>query len=165
MASFLCPLALIVPGTQHMLDNAIRELLLALPIWTAWQAQSKVVCQWLGSQGHREFLQARLPPGHPRTPKLRKSFERAPDRFAKWRWQTLGNVTRDLVRMQAAVQAAVSTMAGPADLNTREHDVARKFLEATRDPEFWGRAQGLGQLSKPIRDISGWAKGCDCHKA
>ena len=50
---FLYPLALVVPGTQHILDNALREVLHVLPCWVPWQAQAKVACQWLGSRGHR----------------------------------------------------------------------------------------------------------------
>ena len=162
---FLYPLALVVPGTQHLLDNAMKEVVQALPFWATWQTQSKVVCQWLGSQGHREFLQTRFPRGHPDVAKWRKSLQMAPDRFAKWRWQTLGNVTRDLDRMQAAVRAAVATMTDPGDLGTRDAETSRAFMTTVQDPEFWDRATGLRELTKPIQRIAGWAKGCDCHEA
>ena len=52
-ATYLYPLALVVPGTQHILDNALREVLQVLPFWIQWQAQAKTVCQWLASRGHR----------------------------------------------------------------------------------------------------------------
>ena len=162
--SFLYPLALAVPGTQHLLDNALRDILHRLPFWKTWQAQSKVVCQWLASQGHREFLQARLPTAGPDTASLRTALQRAPDRFAAWRWQTLGNVTRDLERMETAVRAAMVTVSRAEDLNTRDSVSARAFLDATQDPDFWAKARGLRQLTEPIRKLSGWAKGCDCHE-
>ena len=62
---FLYPLALVVPGTQHILDHALREVLHTLPFWVTWQAEAKAVCQWLSSQGHREFLEERIPQAHP----------------------------------------------------------------------------------------------------
>ena len=70
----LYPLALATPGVQHILDNALREVVHQLPGWAEWQAQAKTVCQWLGSLGHRQFLQARLPQDSPDTPAHMKAF-------------------------------------------------------------------------------------------
>ena len=87
-----------------------------------------------------------------------------PDKFADWRWQTLGNVTRDLERMESAVGTALDTIYEESDLVTRDCVTARAFLRAVRDPEFWDRARGLRKFIAPIRKLSGWAKGCDCHE-
>ena len=81
---FLYPLALVVPGVQHLCDNAIKDMVQRLPFWPVWQAQAKAVCQWLAKRGHRTFLQARLPAAAAATPAWKRDLERAPDRFAHW---------------------------------------------------------------------------------
>ena len=161
--SFMFPLALFVPGTQHLLDNALKDMLHSLPMWKTWQAQAKVVCQWLASTAHREFLQERLRVAHPDTPDWQLALKKKPDKFAAWRWQTLANVTRDLERMESAVVAALATVSEPADLKSKDAHTARAFLDATQDLAFWNCARGLRQLCQPVRRLSGWAKGCDCH--
>ncbi len=48
-APFLFPLALQVPGTQHIIDLIVRDVL-AQAWWPQWEAQAKEVCQFLRSQ-------------------------------------------------------------------------------------------------------------------
>ena len=59
----------------------------------------------------------------------------------------------------------MATISSPADLHTREQPTARAFLDATLDPQFWARARGIRELTEPVRKLSGWAKGCDCHES
>ena len=164
-AAGLYPMALAVPGMQHILDNVIRDTLRALPWWPAWQAQAKLVCQWLGNQGHREFLQHRLPEADPATQAHRAALVTGCDRFAEWRWKTLSAVTRDLRRLEGAARAALATVSQPSDLATRDSRTAQDFLTAARDASFWDRARGLGDLVQPVTDLAGWVRGCDCHEA
>ena len=70
---------------------------------------------------------------------------------------------RFLGQMEGAVRAAVATIASAADLHTRDTGASKAFLGATLDNEFWARAKGLRQLSRPVRELSGLANGCDCH--
>ena len=160
----LFPLALTVPGPQHVLDGILEAALAQMDFWPAWQAQAKVVCQWLASEGHREFLRARLPQGAPDTAHQSARLRKRPDRFAKWRWGTLSAVTRDLVGLEWAVKAAVATVGRPEDLASRDTTTARAFLDATMDPRFWLTAASLRRVAQPVKKFSGWVKGCSCHE-
>ena len=161
--SFMFPLALYVPGPQHILDNLLRDSLRTLVWWPEWQAQAKVVCQWLSGQGHREFLQQRLPGTGKATPSVTASLDTGCDHFAEWRWQTLSDVTRALCRMEGAVRGAMASITDAADLGTRDSNTAKAFVAAVVDHAFWDRARAFVQLLQPVRHLSGWLKGCDCH--
>ena len=164
--SFLFPLALQVPGLMHLLDKVLKSGVEVLPWWPSWQTQAKVVSQWLGNKGHREFLQSRLRESDPATLALhKKSLQTGCDRFAAWRWQTLANVARDLDRMRDAVRAALASVSKPADLGTRDAPTASAVLQAIHDDVFWRRASGLRQVLAPVHKLSSWVKGCDCHEA
>ena len=110
---FLYPLALVVPGPQHILDTSLTRGLESLPWWPEWQRQAKVVCQWLRPGNHRSLLRQMLrdaggPPEQlaSRVNALTKGCES----FAAWRWKTLSTMTADLSRLEEPVRAVVSTV-------------------------------------------------------
>ena len=86
---YLFPLALSIPGGQHILDNALQTALIATKWWPEWQRQAKVFVQWLAPTSRRDFLAERVKNANlakdiskQRTVKaLTLSF----NRFAKWR--------------------------------------------------------------------------------
>jgi len=165
---FLYPMALRVPGPQHMIDNVLKDTLQSLAWWPAWQQQAKVVCQWLHNQGHRDFLQMHLVKrGGDETllASRRKSLSAAIERFAKWRWKTLSAVTAGLLRVEDAVRAAMDEIHSPINLGSRDVGIAATFLSATKDPVFWDCASALHMLCQPLMSLSNWIRGCDCHEA
>ena len=161
-SAYLFPLALSVPGPQHILDVVMREVLEGLPFWPHWQAQAKVVCQWLSSEGHRHFLQEIL--GRLGAVQLRGSLSTSCDRFVAWRWQTISNVTRDLGLKEEAIRVAMGTLDGPDQLGTRDAPKASACFSAIKDPTFWSRARALRQCTLPLSRLSSWVRGCDCHQ-
>ena len=163
---FLYPLALVVPGPQHIIDTATQRGLEALPWWPDWQRSAKAVCQWLRPHGHRQLLQERLlSAGGDHAQAHIKSLNTACDSFAHWRWKTIATVTRDLVRKQDAVVSATSGLQSASALSSRDGGGAAAFLSAVADAEFWRRAVALGQLVAPLASYSAWLRGCDCHEA
>ena len=160
---FLYPLALAVPGPQHILDNALKDCLPKLAWWLQWQAEAKIVCQWVHSRGNRDFLAQALrgvPSEENET--MANSLRFGVPLFAHWRWGTVSDVTRGLLRVSAAVQAGVQR-AGFQHVRWRDGPEAHKFLAAVRSQEFWDRAVTLRELASPIAEFSGWLKGCNCH--
>ena len=162
-SGFLYPLALAVPGPQHIIDGILKEALHCLEWWPAWQKQAKVVCQWLSKPAHREYLQSRL--RHAGMGIHCKALDNTIDRFAQWRWKTLASVTSGLASVENAVRAFTQGATSITDLVTRDATTARIFWDASMDPLFWGRASGLNALSKTLTSLSGWIRGCDCHEA
>ncbi|MFM7979961.1 MAG: hypothetical protein ACKPKO_11665, partial [Candidatus Fonsibacter sp.] len=101
--SFLFPLALLVPGTQHIIDWVIKRAVSYFQWFPLWNASAKVLLQLMHSQNQRERLQDFLLSHFPDTPErglIVKSLSVAGTRFAQWRWQTLHQVTVSLLRMQ-----------------------------------------------------------------
>ena len=129
---FLYPLALVVPGPQHIIDIATQRGLEALPWWPEWQRSAKAVCQWLWPAGHRQLLEQLLRAAGGDADALQaqiKTLATSCDSFAHWRWKTLATVTRDLVRTQEAVVSATSGIQAASELSSRDGGVAATFFE------------------------------------
>ena len=86
------------------------------------------------------------------------------DRFAQWRWKTLGQVTRQLTDMERAVRVALEGQTA-ADLGSRDVGAAATFLAAASDPQFWDRASALKHMIAPLMEFASWLRGCPCHEA
>ena len=161
---FLYPLALAVPGPQHILDNALKAAFPKLPWWTSWQAEAKAVCHWLHSRANREFVQhALLQINRGDRDLLVATLKHSVPPFAHWRWGTVTAVTRGLARVEQAVRIAV-TPAVIASVRWRDGPEARAFALAVGSDAFWGRARALRALAAPVSTFSGWLKGCSCHE-
>ena len=165
---YLYPLAMVVPGPQHIIDTATQRSLEALPWWPDWQRSAKAMCQWLRGAGHRQLLQERLRAaagGQPDVVQEQvRSLNTSCDSFAQWRWKTLATVTRDLARKASAVVAACSGIQTASELSSRDGGAAATFLTAAQDPQFWTRVSALSTLVAPMASFSAWIRGCDCHE-
>ena len=162
-AAFLYPMAIAVPGPQHIIDGILKDVLQNLDWWPSWQKQAKVVCQWLHNRGHREFLQSRL-----RAAGLDKyclSLDASIDRFAQWRWKTLANVTAGLAHVEDAMRAVAQVFSSAKDLASRDIATGKIFLDTSKDSQFWDRASGLKSVSNIMKLLSAWVRGCECHEA
>ena len=163
--AFLFPLALGVPGMQHILDSILKDSLRALSWWPIWQAQAKAVSQWLGYENHRDFLQSRLASLSEGASEAKESLRHGCDTFATWRWHTLATVTADLCRLEGPVRAAMGTLRKSAELGSRDSTHAQEVWQAVNDEEFWAKAHGLQMLVNPFKELAGWIRGCSCHEA
>ena len=162
----LYPLALVVPGPQHILDGALRLGLETLPWWPAWQRSAKIVLQWLHPKNRRVFLQHKLKDSlaSPQDMELfMKILDCSCESFAQWRWKTLGRVTSHLARLRPAVQVATEGLQ-PGQIASKDSGIALEFLQTVRDDVFWCRGIALGQLCRPLTEFSSWLRGCECHE-
>ena len=156
---WLYPNAMKVPGSQHILDTILQDGLQRVCWWPVWEAHAKSVCQWVHKKPRREFLQARL---------IRceedvvRTLDAGCEKFADWRWKTLGQVVRDLRRMETALRHATVALS-TSDLGTRDSVQSQMFLEAVHSQAFWTRTKALETLAKPFIQFSSWLRGCDCH--
>ena len=167
-AGHMFPLALGVPGSQHLIDSCMRGSLEGMSWWPDWQRRAKIVCQWLQPRTRREFLASCLESAGGQAagaPALVASLGKTCDRFADWRWQTLGKVCDGLTRMEDAVRLAVAPMTQAADLRSRDGPGAVAFLNTAKEDAFWEKAKMLRIAIRPMLDFAGWIKGCDCHEA
>ena len=164
----LYPLALCVPGCQHILDSALVRGLESLAWWPDWQKSAKTTCQWLGPKMHRDLLAGLIAKQSVSAQSLEvllKSLTNAVDTFAEWRWKSLANVTKYLCRVHEAVVAATASISCATQLASGPDGQASVFLSSAQDGAFWSKARALGLLTKPITDMSSWLGGCECHEA
>ena len=165
-AGWLYPLALVVPGPQHIIDSAIRRGLEALPWWPDWQRSAKAVCQWLRPAFHRDFLVDRLEQLGGQQDVIQAgvaSLRHSVESFACWRWKTLIRVTRHLARVETAVIVATRGLSA-SHLSSKDTGAAAAFLDSVAQEHFWQRARVLGQLVAPLAELSSWIRGCGCHE-
>ena len=57
MSPFLFPLALSVPGPQHLIDNVLQCGMGQLSWWASWEPELKSVTQWINPVGNRRAAQ------------------------------------------------------------------------------------------------------------
>ena len=157
---YLYPNAIVVPGPQHIIDNALHTSLEGQVWWPAFQVSLKAVAQWLHPVTNRRFLRSKLPAED----SLRPAFEKGCDRFATWRWKTLAKVTGDLKRLETAVRSALPSV-GPADELASRTGQLGVFLATSKDPAFWERVRWAHRLLGPLTSFAAWIRGCDCHEA
>ena len=104
--SFMFPLAIGVPGTQHILDNVLYEL------WPSFEKELKAVAQWLAPIGNRRALQHMLRVRVPEEEEAIQKLDRTMDRFAQWRWKTLSSCLYALCLLEPPLRlvTAVTTL-------------------------------------------------------
>ena len=164
-ARMLFPLAIVVPGPQHIVDNVVEHGVESLLWWGDWEAEAKIVSQWLKPINNRRWLKERVQRiGGDRAQARLASLDKGCDSFAHWRWKTLGNVTRDLTRMEDAVRSCIAKVSKASELGTRCARSANAFWSAARDPVFWERTKRLKRLIQPLKEFASWLRGCDCHE-
>jgi len=165
----LFPLAMHVPGSQHILDGVLRDGVSEIIWWKQWEASAKSICQWMHLRGHREALQSLLRRAWP-APSAEmgatiKALNKSCDRFAEWRWKTLGNVVRDLLLYKPALCEVEKHIRSASEISTKDAGAASAFLAAVRSAEFWARCRLLEVVVAPVKKFAAWLRGCPCHEA
>jgi len=158
------PLALVIPGPQHIIDNVLQTSLMVLPSFKDFQVSVKVVSQWLQPVSNRRLLQDQLRARGGALAASAKLLDAGCDRFADWRWKTLDLVTRALLRMRPAAQEAAKLIGSAAEISTRNEGAAGAFLESVKDDHFWETVVWTRRVIKPLVAFSSWIRGCDCHE-
>ena len=164
---YLYPLALVVPGPQHILDTCLTRGLDMISWWPEWQRLAKTMCQWLRPANRRSLLGQKLREAGGAPDELAsrlKALEKSCESFAAWRWKTLSSVTSDLSRLEDSVRCVLSSVTSAAQLSSRDSGEAASFVESGRDPEFWARNAMLSKVTGPIAAFSSWLQGCPCHE-
>ena len=163
---FLFPLALKIPGSLHIIDWVLQRACCSFSWWPHWSAKSKLIMQFMSSKNQRERMQewlAKADIEEAERGRLIKSLDRSANRFAHWRWQTLREVTSAMVRFRDAMRVAAASPNGPVLFESKE-DKSRELRSAILDSATWDMTEALIGVIRPLTDLSGWIKGCDCHQ-
>ena len=88
-------------------------------------------------------------------------LSKKPNAFADWRWGTLDEVSRALLRFRPLLEWLVSAHGGTlASLFGPSADKMRRDIA---DLVFWGTLHALQEVLGPIFHMLGWIRGCPCH--
>ena len=105
-------------------------------------------------------MKARVPEGSEEAESLHKTC----DSFAKWRWNTISKVARDLDRMETAVRKSTASLEA-REFTSRGGEWYGLFLDAVRTDVFWVRLRIIDTLSTVTCRFSAWLRRCACHEA
>ena len=168
---FLYPLALQVPGVLHIIDWIVKDTVHKLPFWPVWQKQAKTLLQFMHGRSHRQLVielikgRATDPEEAERLLAGAKLAQLGTTRFAHWRWRTLYEAVKDLMRIQEATKFVMSTLKAPAkDLALRNASAANDIKAIGTDERFWSGATAIHHIISPLMQFASWVSGCDCHE-
>ena len=163
----LFPLAVETPGSQHIIDRAIKETLALLPWFPSWERQAKHVLQFLKPVMMRHKFQSiirRGPLSHAERHALITSLDSALESYAQWRWRTLERACRSLLRVEAAVRYAAS-IAHPSELRMKDRTGSSDVWAIAGSTLLWDRCRALQHVVQPVNHLSGWIRGCEARGA
>ena len=163
-SEFMFPRALVVPGPQHILDNVLQSSVEALRWWASYEVALKTVSQWVNPVGNRRAMQFFLRRGG--RSEMAKLLSKGVDRFAHWRWKTLGNVVKSLGELEPALRQ-VLLVTTVDELKRRRKGVGEieKVWAFISEDSFWARRAWVQTQIAPVLEFAQWVRGCHCCEA
>ena len=167
--NYMFPLAIKSPGIQHIIDWVIKQLLQKLSFWDEFEKSAKTVLQFVHSSGHRDKMVNLIDSLNnldgQRKVQLKATLTKSVYDFAKWRWHTLADACRALLRIREVCEVCF------ADLNDvqrnfvfREKNIGLKLHSIIKSKTIWPQATALKLLTKPLIKFSSWLRACKCHE-
>ena len=166
---YMYPLALSIPGTQHAVDNVVKDAIKNIDWFAEWASDAKSLCQWVNQSGHRDKLKdilrnrENLPEDVDKVA-LAKDLDTGCERFASWRWKTVTLTTSSLLRLRRALQQTVGHCHSASDLDVSDNAVAQTLIKTVNCDAFWCKTGALNACFQPLGKFSSWLSGCPCHE-
>ena len=165
---FLYPFALQVPGLLHILDWVVRETVESFNFWPTWQAKAKRILQYTHSANHRGLLRQIISDHNANGTEaatMTHSLLTSTGRFAKWRWKTLSQATKDLSRVESAFRFVAGCCSEfQKSLSIRDSAAAAALHVACSDSKTWNQAHVVSWVIEPLMNFMKWVQGCACHE-
>ena len=157
---FLFPFALKWPGTQHMLDSCLREVVLKdIPWYSDWVPELKTIAKTLGYTSYTDVLVASLRSQSQHD--YARVLESPIEDFQQWRWGSLVRCSRDVQKRKDAAKAG--WVDSEFDLKGEQLHTTSKLLKETAAANtFWLRLSFILLVFGPLEDLRGWVRGCAC---
>ena len=161
----LRPFALPVAGWNHIVDWVGKAATTRLPFWPSWLDRVRAVIRLLQQEGVRDRLRQILLEVSTATGDVGAAdLQRFSASFASWRWESLFQRTRELLRVERSLRAAWAAVAsGAVRLPIREDSLRTTAHEAIMSAEWWRQCHALHRLHGPVEGLRRWGTGCPCH--
>ena len=141
---FLIPKALMVPGWHHLSDNILRSTLNGVAFFPSFLSALKALASFLRIDAYRQILRAQVQ--HDSDVDM-ACIGTVPPSFADWRWGTLHNVLRWMLRAKTCLQVA--------------WEEAR---DTVMSENFWFQAIVVQDVARASDSLRVWGAGCNCHR-
>jgi len=153
----LFPMAVFIPGWNHLINNLLRESFSSLRCWPAMLERLRAFCTFFKVSDYRGVWQRHLA-GKGIDGAVLGNFSAG---FAKWRWNTICDVLTQVNRL--------------ADLCTQHFDASlwRKLQDqrhlstveaCCQDPYFWTWVSVFQSIAKLVDEARVWGCLCSCHQ-
>jgi hypothetical protein len=154
----LMPRSLRIGGWSHTFAHVMRAACETFPKWPEWLNSLRSLCRILRNASYRKHL-AKMRIDGMNLAKLLKSFSAG---FAKWRFETLHDVLKQLAPLRDLCEKHLTRESFDG---VQEEDNLQDFLTACKLPDLWRFiVYGLQYLIKPLEKFRRWGMLCICHE-
>lgn len=152
----LFPRALRLAGWSHMMGNIMKTVAEKFPSWPSSLGKMRALCKFYKNNTYRQHIRRKMAFDEPALDSSLKSFTAG---FAKWRYETVYEVERQLLRVRA-----VSAHLSPA-LFAHAQDQAEisSVFNACKDLAFWRwLAASFNKIFASLEYLRRWGMVCEC---
>ena len=157
----LMPKGLRIGGWGHSLGNTMKEVCKRFPSYPTKLTAMRELCRFFRNETHRLHLRRvmrRL--GHP--DELCDSLKTFTAKLAKWRYETLYEVARQLLILRPFCENHMQRqMLGQVE----DESLLAHVIATCRDPSFWRWLEACFQyVLMPLEKLRRWSTVCQCHE-
>ena len=156
--SWLFENAMKVPDWSHLWSWLVAATVQEWSWWNQYLPWAKGISKLLTTQSYVDSLVHTLPPEAQceHEPSLRHFGPR----FAKWRFESIASVAKQLARCANAL-----TIAWPlAKLRVRDTELMGRVAKALASEHFWAWNHIINVFSSELERMRQWGLGCKCHE-
>ena len=154
--TFLFPVAMGIPGVNHLVDWLIKDSHESIPWWKKYEGMAKCYCSCVRQGGWRQDIQQRLTAAE--LPDLHDELDSFGADFAKWRWKTLHAVNKTIYKTCEAVKLGYDE-----STCSRDAKVKKAMTELLNDPSFMEMNAASYFITTRVMQLRGCLVGCRCH--
>lgn len=155
---YLFPNAIFIPGWNHIFSNLLKDGLSSLSVWPAMLERLRSFCTFFKTADYRETWQRHLGDKGIEC-KVLDSFSAG---FAKWRWQTIYTVLRQIRRLSDLCQNHFDASLWK---NVQDQRHLHTVEGCCNDRSFWVWVEVFYTIAEVLEEARVWGCVCRCHEA
>ena len=125
--------------------------------WPAMLGKARALCKFFRNRSYRQHIASKL---NNRVLGVKNPPRYFTATFAKWRYETLADVTRQLLRLRHLCEHELDPALFSA---AQDPEFIREVFAACKDPFFWKWIKAAEKLLfRPIEELRRWGMVCDC---
>ena len=156
----LMPVCMRIGGWSHSLGNTMKDVCKEFPLYPTYLHHMQKLCSFWRNETYRRHIQRVIQA--PRELEVDKKLTSFTASFAKWRYETLFQVQRQLLNLRSVCEDHMRRELLGAVQDVEELGAV---LEACKDKAFWRWcAASFRFIMKPLELLRRWGMVCNCHE-